>query len=82
MAFALGDYITREAKDDPKLVKWLATYIVYENNDGVEKRSQLLHPCTAEEFKRFNPPDRRSMDRARLYKENGGLFCLDCEKAG
>ena len=26
MAFALEDYSSKEARDDPKFVKWLATY--------------------------------------------------------
>ena len=82
MAFALEEYTTKETKGDPRFVKWIATYIEYEDNKAVETRSEFLHPCTDEEFLKFNPPDSRSVSRAKFYKENGGLFCLDWKQAG
>mmetsp|Transcript_42764 Transcript_42764/g.56462 ORF Transcript_42764/g.56462 Transcript_42764/m.56462 type:complete len:190 (-) Transcript_42764:1262-1831(-) len=81
MAFTLEEYTSKEAKIDPRYVKWLATYIRYEDSVVVEKRSEPLHPCTDEDFSKFDAPERRSVDRATKYREQGGLFCIDWEKA-
>ena len=32
LAFDLEEYTSKEPKDDPRFVKWVATYLVYENS--------------------------------------------------
>ena len=46
MAVGLEEYTSKETKSDPRFVKWLATYIVYEDSQVVEKRSEFLYPCS------------------------------------
>ena len=57
IAVGLEEYTTKETKSDPRFVKWLATYIVYEDSKVVEKRSEFMYPCSLKDFERFAPPE-------------------------
>ena len=50
MAFGLEEYTTKEPKNDPTFVKWLAIYLVYDQGEIIEKRVEKLHPCDTKDF--------------------------------
>lgn len=82
MAIGLEDYTTKEAKNDPTIIKWIARYLRYEDSQIIENRVEPLHTCTDDDFKLFTPPEDRSMSRLEQLKGKGGLFCIDWEAVG
>ena len=36
-----------------------------------------LYPCTQTDFERFYPVKAQQMEELAIWKENGGLYCLD-----
>ena len=47
----------------------------------IELRTEFLEPCSEEDFLKFEPPERTSFDRAKRYREEASLYCLDWKKS-
>ena len=56
LAVAAENFDTGEFINDPKYVRWVTAF--WEKTDGVTSKTwYLMHPCTEEEFSRFEPPE-------------------------
>lgn len=78
MAFAVEGYLSRELKDDPKYVKYLARSFGIKN--GVEfERILPFHKCTEDDWDMFPPPSKSFKDVMTLIKTDPerGMFCID-----
>ena len=80
MAFGIKEPRTREYRDDPHFIKWVARYTIEKN---AEKHQQYfpLNRCTDVDFDLFAQPDQRSAKEIEQLRRDGGLFCLDWEVA-
>ena len=55
MAFALTDFMTGKPKDDPRFIRWYATY--WKKVDSVlERRLIPIHTCTDIDYANFKEP--------------------------
>ena len=58
IAIGLVHFLTGEPMNDPRYLKWIHMYYSVEGGQYIPKQANFMHPCTEEDFKRFNPPDK------------------------
>ena len=57
MAFAAENYLTEEPKSDPRYLRWVFKF-QKKSSDGTNIIDHYaMHPCTDEEFAKFEPTD-------------------------
>ena len=79
VAVGLVHYISGEPLNDPRYVKWIDLYYAVDDGVSGHKQANPLHPCTEEDYKKFNPPDKSAESAVEQLKKGGALFCLDEE---
>ena len=79
VAFGIENYFSNESLDDSKYIKWVASYVRYENGESMGRTELLTYQCTDEDFSQFYPVDPGS--EARLAALRAGvktkLYCID-----
>ena len=60
IAVGLEEYTTKEPKNDPRYVKWIANYIVYEDSKISEFRTVAMNVCSDEDYEKFTATEVRS----------------------
>ena len=79
IAVGFVHFVTGEALNDPRYVKWLDLYYAYESGSFVPKQANLMRPCSEDDYKKFHPPDKQAESTVAELKKAGVLFCLDSD---
>ena len=77
MAFAARGLSGTRSLNDPKYVRWYATFITMKDGNYSEN-NYPLHQCTEDDMKKFFTPDDDKTEKSLndMYKA-GDLFCFD-----
>ena len=59
MAFTMENYFSGQTLDDPRYVKWVATYEVVQDGK-IDSKELPVYQCSDEDYAKFYPFDERS----------------------
>ena len=79
IAVGLVHLLTAKPINDPRYLKWINMHYSVESGKYIPKQANFMHPCTEEDYKRFNPPDKSAAPVVEQLKKDGALFCLDVD---
>ena len=78
MAFTIENYFSGETLDDPRYMKWVASFEVHK--DGAMETYEIpVFPCREEDYANFYQFDERSKPKLEKMQtdEDKQLYCMD-----
>ena len=82
IAFALAKTDTGRPYNDPRVVKWFATFWNFISADEQTFSEVPMHTCTEDDFAKFYPPDDHSEQQVQEMRDFGAFQCVDWAKSG
>ena len=82
MAFTMENYFSGQTLDDPRYVKWVATYEVVQDGK-IDSKELPVYQCSDEDYAKFYPFDERSEPQLQKMRteQDMHLYCIDWEGA-
>ena len=81
LAFALTDLMTGKPKNDPRFVRWYASYWKKVESE-LERRLIPVHTCTDADYANFKAPIKSSQKKFDKLKKDDALQCIDWKSEG